>query len=102
MKIAFSTSGADLSAPLDTRFGRVGLLICEDFWHASLPYLLWQDGADTLIFISASLEHGLGDAVSTAGKVLAITTAYALQFTTFVVHNFNFIGCANGLTRAVQ
>jgi len=76
----------DRARAFDTRFGRVGLLICEDFWHASLPYLLWQDGADVLILISASLEHGLGDAVSTAGKVQAITSAYALQFTTFVVH----------------
>ncbi|MCY3979286.1 MAG: hypothetical protein OXG23_14405, partial [Chloroflexi bacterium] len=25
----------------DTRFGRVGMLICEDFWHVSPPYLLW-------------------------------------------------------------
>src|SRR3989304_4484840 len=25
----------------DTRFGRFGILICEDFWHASPPYLLW-------------------------------------------------------------
>lgn len=76
----------DAVRAFDTRFGRVGLLICEDFWHASLPYLLWQDGADILILISASLEHGLGDAVSTAGKVQAITTAYALQYTTFVTH----------------
>jgi predicted amidohydrolase len=28
----------------DTRWGRVGMLICEDFWHASPPYLLWLDG----------------------------------------------------------
>ena len=76
----------DRARAFDTRFGRFGLLICEDFWHASLPYLLWQDGADVLILISASLEHGLGDAVSTAGKVQAITTAYALQYTTFVIH----------------
>lgn len=70
----------------DTRFGRVGLLVCEDFWHASLPYLLWQDGADVLILISASLEHGLGEAVSTSEKVLTITRTYALLFTDFVVH----------------
>jgi predicted amidohydrolase len=29
----------------DTRFGRVGMLICEDFWHMSPAYLLWMDGA---------------------------------------------------------
>ena len=70
----------------DTRFGRVGLLICEDMWHASLPYVLWQDGADILILISASAEHGQGEALGTADKVLAMTRAYALLFTDFVIH----------------
>ena len=43
----------------DTRFGRVGMLICEDFWHASPPYLLWLDGADLFLFTSASPGRGL-------------------------------------------
>ena len=38
----------------DTRFGRAGLLICEDFWHASPPYLLWLDGADLMLLTSSS------------------------------------------------
>lgn len=76
----------DTARAFDTRFGRVGLLICEDFWHASLPYLLWQDGADTLILLSASVEHGLDEATSTAGRVLAINRTYALLFTDFVIH----------------
>ena len=38
----------------ETRFGRFGMLICEDFWHASPPYILWQDGADVLLLSSAS------------------------------------------------
>ena len=36
----------------DTRFGRLGMLICEDFWHVSPAYLLWLDGADILILNS--------------------------------------------------
>ena len=43
----------------DTRFGRLGILICEDFWHASPPYLLWLDGAEMLLFTSASPGRGL-------------------------------------------
>lgn len=43
----------------DTRFGRAGILICEDFWHASPPYLLWLDGADLFLFTSASPGAGL-------------------------------------------
>ena len=33
----------------DTKFGRIGLLVCEDMWHLSAPYLLAMDGATTLV-----------------------------------------------------
>lgn len=42
-----------------TRFGRAGILICEDFWHLSLPYLLALDGAEILFGPSASPGRGL-------------------------------------------
>lgn len=29
----------------DTKFGRMGILVCEDVWHQSTQYLLAQDGA---------------------------------------------------------
>jgi NAD+ synthase (glutamine-hydrolysing) len=85
----------DQAQSFDTRFGRIGLLICEDFWHLSLPYLLWQDGADILLLISASIEHGLDEVVSTTGKVMAINRAYALLFTDFVIH-VNRVGTEAG------
>ena len=83
---AHTFAHGDRVRAFDTRFGRVGLLVCEDFWHAGLPYLLWQDGADILLLLSASAEHGLGESVSTSEKVLAINRAYALLFTDFVIH----------------
>ena len=83
---AHTFAHGDRARAFDTRFGRVGLLVCEDFWHAGLPYLLWQDGADILLLLSASAEHGLGETVSTSDKVLAINRAYALLFTDFVIH----------------
>ncbi len=55
-------------------------------FRTATPKCCWQDGADVIITISASLEHGEGEAMSTADKVLAITRAYALQFTDFVIH----------------
>lgn len=79
------TPGRSLRA-FDTRFGRVGLLICEDLWHASAPWLLWQDGADILVLLSASVEHNQGEALSTADKVLSACRTYALLFTDFVIH----------------
>lgn len=82
----------------DTRFGRVGLLICEDFWHASLPYLLWQDGADLLIFTSASPGRGLNEEpqLESARWVDHINRGYASLFTTFVAH-CNRVGYEDGL-----
>ncbi|MCJ7660266.1 MAG: hypothetical protein MUO67_14060 [Anaerolineales bacterium] len=82
----------------DTRFGRMGILICEDFWHASPPYLLWLDGADMLLFTSASPGRGLSEAPSleSARWVERINQAYASLFTTFVVHS-NRAGYEDGL-----
>lgn len=72
----------------DTRFGRVGVLICEDFWHVSPPYLLWLDGADILLFSSASPGRGLAteQKIGSARWVEYINQAYASIFTNFVVH----------------
>ena len=82
----------------DTRFGRVGMLICEDFWHASPPYLLWLDGADLFLHMSASPGRGLSaDAqLESARWVDHINRAYASLFTSFVVHT-NRVGFEDGL-----
>jgi len=82
----------------DTRFGRVGMLICEDFWHASLPYLLWLDGADILLFASASPGRGLHESprLSSSEWVEHTNRAYAGLFTVFVAHT-NRVGYEDGL-----
>ena len=82
----------------DTRFGRVGILICEDFWHASPPYLLWLDGADMFLFTSASPGRGLNlePQLGSARWVEQINRAYASLFTTFVAHA-NRVGYEDGL-----
>ncbi|MDQ0417532.1 putative amidohydrolase [Croceifilum oryzae] len=43
----------------DTRFGRVGMLVCEDMWHPSAPYLLAQDRAELLIVLANSPARGV-------------------------------------------
>jgi NAD+ synthase (glutamine-hydrolysing) len=82
----------------DTRFGRVGILICEDFWHTSPPYLLWLDGADLFLFSSASPGRGLRDEpqLESARWVEHINRAYASLFTSFVAHA-NRVGYEDGL-----
>jgi predicted amidohydrolase len=88
----------DALEAFDTPFGRLGMLICEDFWHASPPYLLWLDGADILLFQSASPGRGLTHEpdLDTAHWVDHINRAYASLFTSFVVH-CNRIGFEDGL-----
>ncbi len=81
----------------NTRFGRVGMLICEDFWHMSPAYLLWQDGADILIFHSASPSRGLdaGDRLSGSRWVELVNQAYGSMFTNYVIH-CNRVGFEDG------
>jgi predicted amidohydrolase len=88
----------DCIRAFDTRFGRMGILICEDFWHASPPYLLWLDGADLLLFASASPGRGLGiePQLESARWVEHINGAYASLFTCFVAHS-NRVGYEDGL-----
>jgi len=88
----------DTTSAFDTRFGRAAILICEDFWHISPPYLLWLDGADLFLFMSASPGRGLTSApqLSTAHWVESINRAYASIFTSFVVH-CNRVGFEDGL-----
>jgi predicted amidohydrolase len=82
----------------DTRFGRVGMLICEDFWHASPPMLLSLDRADLLLFHSASPGRGLdeGDRLSSARWVQLVNQAYGSLFTDYVIH-CNRVGFEDGL-----
>jgi predicted amidohydrolase len=88
----------DCVRAFNTRFGRLGILICEDFWHASPPYLLWLDGADLLLFASASPGRGLRDEpqLESARWVEQINQAYASLFTCFVAHA-NRVGYEDGL-----
>ncbi len=82
----------------DTRFGRMGILICEDFWHASPPYLLWLDGADLMLFISASPSRGLTESpkLESSRWVEHINQAYASLFTSFIAA-VNRVGYEDGI-----
>jgi len=42
----------------DTRFGRLGMLICEDAWHALTPTILALQGAQLVLIPSASPARG--------------------------------------------
>ena len=81
----------------DTRFGRLGMLICEDFWHVSPPYLLWLDGADILILNSSSPSRGLNESDRMLGTrwVELVNQAYGSMFTAYILH-CNRVGYEDG------
>jgi len=67
----------------DSRFGRLGLLICEDMWHLSAPYILAMDGATTLLCLSSSPGRGITEddrlGSTAAWQKLTATTAMFLN-----------------------
>lgn len=83
----------------DTRFGRMGMLICEDFWHLSAPYVLWLDGADILLLHSASPSRGVGQAeqgrLTSTRWVELMNQSYASSLTSYVIH-CNRVGYEDG------
>jgi predicted amidohydrolase len=96
-EMRYFAPGNDIRA-FGTRFGRLGMLICEDFWHASPPYLLWLDGAEMLLLMSASPVRGLDteERLASIRWTERVSQAYAALFTTFVAHT-NRTGFEDGL-----
>ena len=47
-------SPGNLVKAFDSKLGRFGIVICEDLWHLSLPYLLAHDGAEAIFSPTAS------------------------------------------------
>ena len=80
---------------------RLGLSVCEDFWHLALPLLLALDGAQLIINISSSpgrdvaavVEGGLG----TAESWRPLLKAYAMLTTSPVVY-VNRVGVEESVT----
>lgn len=97
----FFGAGSMLRA-VDSRLGvRLGLCVCEDFWHLPVPYLLALDGAQILVNIASSpgrdvaavVEGGLG----TAESWRTIMRTYAQLTTCFVVF-VNRVGVEESVT----
>lgn len=85
----FFAAGSELRA-VPSRLGvRLGLAVCEDFWHLAVPQVLALDGAQVLVNVSSSPgrdvaavnEVGLG----TASSWRTMMRTYAQLTTSFVV-----------------
>jgi predicted amidohydrolase len=95
-------AGGERIGAVDSRLGvRLGISICEDFWHLPMPYLLAIDGAQLMVNISSSpgrdvaaaVEGGLG----TAESWRPLLRTYAMLTTSFVVY-VNRVGVEESVT----
>jgi predicted amidohydrolase len=95
-------AAGDRAEAVDSALGvRLGVSICEDFWHLPTPYLLALDGAQVLVNISSSpgrdvaavVEGGLG----TADAWRPLLRTYAMLTTSFVVY-VNRVGVEESVT----
>jgi predicted amidohydrolase len=98
----FFAPGGRLRAVTSERLGvRLGISVCEDFWHLATPQLLALDGAQVLINVSSSPgrdvaainEAGLG----TASSWRTLNRTYA-QLTTSYVIFVNRVGVDESIT----
>ena len=82
----FVEPGTDVQA-FETRFGRVGMLICEDMWHSLPATILALGGAELLIVPSASLARDFSPAGGRSRNLERweqITSGVALEHGIFV------------------
>ncbi|MBM2839662.1 MAG: hydrolase protein [Bacteroidetes bacterium] len=52
-EMRYFTKG-DTIQPVQSKLGTLGVLVCEDLWHISLPYILAEAGAQIIIALVAS------------------------------------------------
>ncbi len=87
---AIRATRAALGGPAVAGDVGVGIGVCEDFWHPTLPAILAQDGAELLVNVAAGpargasvdADQGLGSAASW-GTLLRATAALTTSYVAF-------------------
>lgn len=83
----------------DTRFGRSGMLVCEDMWHPSSVYIAALDRAVLLYCPSTSPLRGISDDQEKDNNARyweMLNSMYAQTFSLFLVHA-NRVGFEDGV-----
>ena len=91
-------AAGDSVRAFETRFGRIAMLVCEDVWHLSMPYLAALDGALAVLVLSVSPTRGLGGD-GKAKNMLAwerLLLTYASSLTVFMMYA-NRVGFEDGV-----
>jgi predicted amidohydrolase len=68
----------------DAKWGRTGILICEDFWHLSTSWLLAQQGLDVLVVVSCSPTKAVSAAAQPPSHTAWVSLAQVVA---------QFLGC---------
>ncbi len=53
-ELRYFSAGQKIRTVDSKRLGRIGVAICEDFWHVSVPYLLAHQGAQLMLVLMSS------------------------------------------------
>jgi NAD+ synthase (glutamine-hydrolysing) len=93
----YFAAGERIEAFDTARFGRVGILICEDFWHLSAAAIMQAEEVDLLICLANSPARGVdGPQIGTAQTSEQLCAAFA-QLLGAVVVLVNRVGFEDGL-----
>jgi NAD+ synthase (glutamine-hydrolysing) len=93
----YFAAGDRLLAFDTARFGRVGILVCEDFWHLSAAAVMQAEGIDLLVCTANSPARGVeGEKVAVAETYETLARAYA-QLLGAAVVVVNRVGFEDGL-----
>ncbi|HES59195.1 MAG TPA: hypothetical protein ENO18_02080, partial [Caldithrix sp.] len=82
----------------NSKFGRFGMLICEDMWHPTSGVILAQDGASIIFVGAAGIARGINDDIKPENVRVweAINRSLAISTTSYLVFA-NRIGTEDGL-----
>jgi predicted amidohydrolase len=97
-ELRYFASGDSIAA-FDTKFGRIGTLICEDVWHLSAGCILSADGADIMLHLASSPARGMKPEprMDVYDIWENLNRMYATAFCCYVVFA-NRVGCEDGVT----
>ena len=96
-EMRYFSQGRDVRS-FHSKHGKLGILICEDMWHISLPYILAHDGATVIISLTASPTRLSGPSEELAAATVNHEQhrAYARLLSTYVVFA-NRVGFEDGI-----
>jgi len=93
----YFAAGERIRAFDTARFGRVGLLVCEDFWHLSAVAVMQAEEVDLLVCLANSPARGVdGPKIRTAEAYDQLAGTYARLLGAVVVV-INRVGFEDGL-----